>query len=233
MATPDVVEAPDDDSDDSDGSEESAEFGDIGSPTGRDLANALDTDDNEDESEPQPDIGAADAESTTPDPDEVDVADATIEESDIDDSALFSGEEDKSEPEPDADDEPDFEDFAGEVDGEEPPGLAGPSSNQIEQAINEGAARLAVVGLDDADQSSLETEMNDVFEAFRLGFFGSRAVEEHILSNQEDVDPLWGFVGSALVCGAFSLHMRPDGDEQLANIRRGLGLSDDDEEDDA
>lgn len=159
------------------------------------------------------------------DPEDVEVAEAEITEDDFD-TGLFAGTEDRESTDDNAsapDSEPDFDAYA-ERPADAVAGLEGASSETIEDAINEGAARLSVVGLDDTEKDELEAELMDVFEAFRLGFFGARAVEEHVLADQEDVDPLWGLAGSMLVCGAFALHMRPDGAEQLASMKETLGM---------
>jgi hypothetical protein len=159
------------------------------------------------------------------DPAAVDVAEATVDEDDLD-GGLFSGTEDAEDDAEDEDTDPEFTDYADAV-GEGPSGgpSGHPGTEAIETAINEGAARLAVVGLDDTEQGELQAEMEDVFGAFRLGHFGANAAEQHVFSEGENIDPVWGFLGASLVCGAFALHMRPDGEEQLANIRGALGLT--------
>lgn len=96
-------------------------------------------------------------------------------------------------------------------------------AGQLESAINNGAARLAVVGLDDDEAADLEAEFSEVFEAFRLGYFGAECVEEYVLVEDEDVSPAWGLLGTAICCMAFALYMRPDGDEKLADMREAIG----------
>lgn len=165
-----------------------------------------------------------------PDRDTVEVAEAALEDDDFE-GGLFSGTEERREPDPDPADADDGEtmDFDKYADSPEEAvaGLQGASSDTIENAINEGAARLFVAGLEEDEQDRLEGEFVDVFEAFRLGFFGARSVEEHVLKGEEDVDPLWGLAGSLVVCGVFAFHMRPDGEEQLANLKTRLKPDDD------
>jgi hypothetical protein len=101
-------------------------------------------------------------------------------------------------------------------------GLEG-NSAAMEDAINEGAARLSVVGLteqdfadSDLDKESLEDEFQETFEAFRLGYFGSRAVEEYFLKPADhEVSPIWGLMGSALIGAAMVVWLRPDGDQAV------------------
>lgn len=97
----------------------------------------------------------------------------------------------------------------------------------LEDAINDGMARLAVVGLEDDEGDGLEDEFTEVFEAFRLGFFGTEFAQEYVFVQGDDsIDPAWGLLGSMVCCLAVVLWMRPDGDEQLGKARsavRGIG----------
>lgn len=93
--------------------------------------------------------------------------------------------------------------------------------SQLETAINEGAARLAVVGLDDDTKDDLEDEFIDVFSSFRLGYYGEQTAEEYLLV-EEEVDPIWGLLGTAMVCSAFTIWMRPDGDEKIRRAQRAI-----------
>lgn len=213
MTAPDVV-------DDGNGGEDREESS-LSSP---DFQGAMDEDlgemggdDHGDEPEPATDDRDLD-------PDDVDVAEADISDDDLD-GGLFSGTEDAEggDEDDESDDEPpEFDDY--DESQESAPSMGQPASETLENALNEGAARAAVVGLDDDEQANLEEEMAEVFESFRLGYFGAQAAETHILSESEDIDPFWGFVGAALVSGAFALHMRPDSEEQLSNIRHALGI---------
>jgi len=132
---------------------------------------------------------------------------------------LFSGTEGADESqESDESDDGDSDDAGGLDD------LAGAAA-QMEQAINEGAAELATVQLpEDEDRDELRDEFLGVFEAFRLGHFGSKAVEEYVLvSDGDEVDPLYGLLGAMLACGAFVLWMRPDGDAAVQRAKDALG----------
>lgn len=95
----------------------------------------------------------------------------------------------------------------------------------LEAAINEGAARLAIVGLaeDDFDDGKtpddLEGEFLEVFEAFRLGKYGAQTLDEYVLGpDDEEVDPAWGLAGSMLLAAALVVWMRPDGDERVSEL---------------
>lgn len=157
-----------------------------------------------------------------PDPAMVDEAEAVIGEDDVDSGGLFSGVE---EGETDVADDPDLSpDTDDETDGETPemPGL---EDSAVAEAINEGAARLAVVGLEDDDeQDRLEDEFVEVFEAFRLGHFGAETADEYLLiDDQENVDPIWGLASAMAACAMFTVYMRPDRDEQLERFADTLG----------
>ena len=117
----------------------------------------------------------------------------------------------------------DIEDAERIGDGSADEEFAEPRSvGSLETAINEGAARLAVVGLEDADD--LESEFQEIFEAFRLGYYGSEVAEEYVLGPEHDqIDPVWGLLGSVLICAAVTLWLRPDGDEQVERITEVVG----------
>lgn len=109
-------------------------------------------------------------------------------------------------------------------------GLEGDSA-AMEGAINDGAARFAVVGLTEADmeghdltKSELETEFRETFAAFRLGYFGTQVVEEYVLAPaDEDISPMWGLLGSILLAGAMAVWLRPDGDQAVEKARNAIG----------
>jgi len=97
-------------------------------------------------------------------------------------------------------------------------------AGHLDEAINEGFARLAVVGLEDgSEKDSLEMEFCEVFEMFRLGHFGKQAVNEYILTDpDEEVDPLWAFAVSLTLSTALVVYMRPDRDEIVDSARDSL-----------
>lgn len=117
-----------------------------------------------------------------------------------------------------------------EDEGQTIAGDIGAQSEGVETAINEGAARLGVVGLTDEDfddldlnKDGLEDELCETFEAFRLGYFGSRALDEYILSPEDDdISPAWGLLGSVMMAGALTIWMRPDGDERVSSWRESI-----------
>ena len=108
------------------------------------------------------------------------------------------------------------------------------SGDALADVINEGAARLAVVGLpeddfeSDGSPSELEGEFCGVFAAFRLGHFRQEAVEKHVLAPSEaEIEPVWGLLGSAALAAAVALSMRPDGSDQLSDMAETLNLDGD------
>lgn len=116
----------------------------------------------------------------------------------------------------------------GTDDWKEQAGAAMEEADQpLADTINDGAARLSVVGLPDnfyhngemMSKSDLQTEFREVFEEFRLGHYGGQVAEEYLFVEDDDIDPLWGFAASALACVALVVWMRPDGDELIDKVR--------------
>lgn len=101
----------------------------------------------------------------------------------------------------------------------------GPDLTAISESINAGAARAAVIGLEDEyevngelkSKSDLQQEFEEVFEVANLGTFGAQAAEKY-LQVDEEVDPLMGFAASLVACAVLVLWMRPDGDEIVGNM---------------
>lgn len=130
--------------------------------------------------------------------------------------------------------------FDGEEDAEEDsdddsPEAASTRSSGVAGDINNGAARLAVVGLPDEwedangeeqTKDGLQTEFEEVFEAFRLGHYGSEVVEEYLLVETDDIHPVWGLVGAMLICAAVVIYRRPDGDQVVDSTKNRLGQFD-------
>lgn len=146
--------------------------------------------------------------------DEPETADATIEEDDIDPNSLFSGVDDAAD-----------DDTGGSESTGESGGGSTPQTDAIEDAVNEGFARLATVDWPeeaDSDAEEMEEEFKDVFEAFRLGHFGERCADEYIFAEDDEVDPFWGFSGSMVIAAAFVVMMRPDGEEKVASLADGI-----------
>jgi hypothetical protein len=154
--------------------------------------------------------------------DEPVIAEVDLEEDDFADD-LFSGIEESS----DEGNESEKSENDGDrgsrdtvFDGETP-------GESLQATINDGASRLAVVGLDDNEEKeNLQGEMRDVFEAFRLGTYGSLFADEYLFVDQDAVDPAWALLGSAVACAGVALMMRPDSGEQVAKMQsaiNGLG----------
>ena len=159
------------------------------------------------------------AEHTDQDTEELETVEITGD--DLGGSELFDGTEDYGEDESGGAGDP----FGEEGDGASPFGEAddGPPEALVE-AINEGAARAGVVGLEDGDEKEdLEEEFTEVFETFKLGHFGALTFEEHIKQTDDDIDPVWGLVGAMLICAAVVVYKRPDGDDMIHNAKDSLG----------
>lgn len=167
--------------------------------------------DEEPEAEPSTTDGANDEE-------EIEEVTVDLAEDEIGGESLFDGVEDADPEETEVEEQE--TDGSASLDGDE----------TLAETINDGAARLAVIGLTDADfegnqtKNSLETELQETFEAFRLGYFGSRAAEKYVLSPSEDeIDPAWGLLGAAIMAAALTLMLRPDGDEKIDDLRETVG----------
>jgi len=107
--------------------------------------------------------------------------------------------------------------------GGDPAGeAAGLGSSDLEQAIVDGAARLAVVGLEEDEKEGLEEEFAGVFSTFRLGDYGAQCVTRYVLAGDGEVHPVMGLAGTSFACLAFALYMRPDSDEQLERLQNAV-----------
>lgn len=138
---------------------------------------------------------------------------------------LFTGVEDGDSGEGDDADADDGDDEDGDLE-DIADGLEG-NAAAMEESINDGMAQLGVFGLTDDDfdedgmgKDELRDEFRDTFEAFRVGYFGSKVVEEYVLTPADgDVSPAWGLAGSMLMAAAMIVWMRPDGDEKVEKLR--------------
>lgn len=116
-----------------------------------------------------------------------------------------------------------LDDEMGVTDDEEFDGMAPDEPEEephsFEEPIVEGVARLAVVGIeDDSEADDLQSEFEDVFEAFQLGHYGNRVMHEYVLQSGDDINPVFGLAASSMACTALVLYMRPDGDEVVAQL---------------
>lgn len=150
---------------------------------------------------------------------EPEIAEVELSDEDFVDDELFSGVEDTSEENETGDaDDPDDAGFDSEI-----------PAGSLQETINDGASRLAVVGLDEgSEKDDLQNEMCDVFEAFRLGTYGSQFADEYLFVDEEEVDPAWALLGSAIACAGVALMMRPDSAEQAEKMKSAVsGLTGD------
>lgn len=183
-------------------------------------------DDVEDEPEPDEDV-QDDVEEASPE--DVEEATVELEEDDLVGDDLFDGVDDV---EDDGDGSSDGSSDGGESsdgdDGDEDE-LADLDVGGVafEESINDGAARLATIGLTDEDmedsklsKDELEEEFRQTFEAFRLGHFGQSFLSEYVLTDSADeINPAWGLLGSTLVAAAMVVWLRPDGDQAIEKAR--------------
>lgn len=128
-----------------------------------------------------------------------------------------------------ADEEPTFSSGGSSTDaGGSDPGPFGDVSSQgddeLDQIIIEGFARAAVIKIEPkSEQSKLQDEFEEVFESFRLGYFGREVIYEYlVIDEQDNIDPIWGFFGSVLMCLVVVMWMRPDSDEITSKATESL-----------
>lgn len=123
-------------------------------------------------------------------------------------------------------------DTSDEEDDDEPPEVADTRSTGLAKDINRGCSRLAVIGLDDEwetqdgtvqKKEDLRKEFQETFEAFRLGHYSERVIEEYLLIDKDDIHPVWGLVGAMLICAAVVVYRRPDGDQIIESGKTRLG----------
>lgn len=90
-------------------------------------------------------------------------------------------------------------------------------SNEFGDAYVEGMAKLMLVGLDDEDErGQIEDELVEAFQTFRLNHFAGRVWEEKMMAEHDtDIDPVWGLVGSTILCIVYGVYRRPDGNEKV------------------
>lgn len=131
---------------------------------------------------------------------------------------------DDSDDGPDLDDSPfDHEDDAFGPGVEDEEEEESDEKKTFEEPINAGFARLSVVGLpeeteDEKDEKErLRKEFREVFEEFQLGYYGNEVMHEYVLHGDDDIDPIWGFLGAMVICSGLVIHQRPDGDQVLQN----------------
>lgn len=156
-----------------------------------------------------------------PDVEQVDLSDDDMATG----GSLFSGDEDADDGGSDGADESDG-DGDGAEETSDPLGLEGDGDGSMDglaKAVNEGAARAAVTGLKGDEKSELETEFKETFEAFQLGHFAAEAADEYVFTEDEDVDPIWGLLATAMLCAAFALWTRPDSEEQIGRMKDAVG----------
>lgn len=158
-----------------------------------------------------------------PDSDDVEIEEVELTDDDLADGDLFAGVDDVEDDEDDETGEESTSDQSNPADeftfsGDNP-------TSKLQTSIEDGAAKLATVGLDDETQEALEDDLQDVFSAFRLGYYGAEFANEYILvDGDDDVDPAWALLGSSLACAAVAVAMRPDSDEQIARLKEAANL---------
>jgi hypothetical protein len=181
------------------------------------------TDDVDDQAAPEePDVVEEANADTGDEKTDVEEAEVELSEDDFGGGELFSDVEDATDAE-DVDDEGGDEEADADDDGDDLD-LGG---GRMEESINEGAARLAVVGLteqdfedDDYGKDALQEELLETFETFQLGYFGARCAEKYVLEPADgDVSPAWGLLGTSVIAAAMVVWMRPDGDEAVDRVK--------------
>lgn len=159
---------------------------------------------------------------------EVAVAETTVSESGADPEGFFD----------DIDEETSAEGQASPFSGVEEPEDSdtgdsdrGSLSSSLEDDINRGAARMAVIGLDDEwttpegktqTKEDLRQEFEETFQAFRFGKYAGEVAQEYLMV-EEDIHPALGLLGAALACAAMVVYRRPDGDKFVGKVQEKTG----------
>lgn len=161
-------------------------------------------------------------------PDDVDEETVELGDDDLG-GGLFSGvEEGDSDDGQDVDSQDDGQDVDGDGEGDQTvaDGLDG-NSAAMEESFNQGVGRALVIGLTDEDfedskhdKEGIQTEIAETAEAFRFGYFATQVVEEYVLSPaDDDVNPVWGLLGVAIMLFGMAVWLRPDGDAAVDRAR--------------
>lgn len=190
-----------------------------------------DEDDDVDESSESTDV-EVEEESTSDDDSEVEMVQTSVAETGADPEGFFDDVETDIADEPTGDGIFDSVDEDADSGSNENPEAAETRSRGLASDINAGAARLAVLGLDEEGvtndgkvwkKDDLQDEFLEVFEACRLGHYGSICVEEYLLVETDDIHPMWGLAGAMLICAAVVVFRRPDGDQLIDATKTKLG----------
>lgn len=157
------------------------------------------------------------------DPSELD-GEEELADLDIETNVFGDSEEESAVDVDDVDEDPLSESF-GEDDDHEAPDIGADADDDhtggaLASSINDGCARLAVVGLEEGEQKDdLNEEFQEVFSEFRLGYYAEATLEEYVFTDDiEEVPPVWGLLGAAVVCTVLVVVRRPDGDELLDGV---------------
>jgi hypothetical protein len=188
-------------------------------------------DDDPDEDNEAEESAEESVEESSVDDEDVDMVQTNVSESGVDPEGFFddveedAGNADASESIFDGVDE-------GESESDDTPDPAETKTSGLAQDINNGVARLSVVGLEDEwmapdgsekSKSDLEDEFREVFETARLGHYGEKVIDEYLMVDAEDIHPVWGLCGALLICAAVVVYRRPDGDQLIENTKNKLG----------
>lgn len=151
-----------------------------------------------------------------------------VDVGDLDDNDLFDDIE-----MPDGDNQDENQDdgfgFDGRDDARQSGATTGSSDSKgstpdLAASINRGAARFAVIGLEEGrEKDSLETELRETAEAFRLGHFGAEVAQEYLKADIDEIHPVWGLVAASIAFAVVVVHRRPDGDDIIADAKSALG----------
>jgi len=186
-----------------------------------------------------PDTGAADDpdgdSDSEADEDEIEMVQTDISTTQVDPDGFFDGVDKEATSGDDMGDSV----FDGVDDSDESSGSsesgAETRSTGLAADINRGVARAGVIGLEDTwetpsgqekTKDELRQEFEETFEAFRLGHYASICAEEYLLTDAEDISPVWGLIGASLICSAVIVYRRPDGDQVVEKAKLKLGSTD-------
>lgn len=88
-------------------------------------------------------------------------------------------------------------------------------TSTIQEAIEEGMAEVAVVGLRGRERDRVRSEMEAVASKFKLGYFGEQVAQKYLKRDLDDIPPEYGLAAAMLAFAAVTLYKRPDGEQKV------------------
>lgn len=85
----------------------------------------------------------------------------------------------------------------------------------ISDAIENGLAETAAIGLTGSERNRVRKEMKAVASQFKVGYFGERCVQKYMNTDLDNIPPEYGLAAALIAFFAIALYKRPDGEERV------------------